>query len=170
MFVIKKPIFTRKRIISLIIIVVLLLTAYFLDTHLTFSSTKSNSYRLFFITKNVNVKNLKSGDYVLFDFSKDKHVREVSGKSNTTVLIKRVGCTSGENLVVVNRKYFCNGNYLCTAKRYSLKKRPLSNFIYNGTIPEGKVFVFGDKKDSYDSRYFGFIDEKEIFAKAYPIL
>lgn len=168
MFVSKKPAFTKKRITSFMVIVFLLLTAYFLDTHLTFSSTKSNNYRLFFITK--NVKNLKLGDYVLFNLSKDKHIKEVSEIFNTTVLIKRIGCMPGENLVVVNRKYFCNGKYLCVAKKYSLKKRPLSNFIYNGTIPKGKIFVFGEKKDSYDSRYFGFIDEKEIFAKAYPIL
>ena len=168
MFVSKKLIFTKKTIISFMIIVFLLLTAYFLDTHLTFSSTKSNNYRLFFATK--NVKALKSGDYILFDFSEDKHVREASEKFNTTVLIKRVGCMPGENLIVVNRKYFCDGQYLCTAKRYSLTGKPLTNFVYNGTIPENKIFVFGENKDSYDSRYFGFIAKKKIFAKAYPIL
>jgi signal peptidase I/conjugal transfer pilin signal peptidase TrbI len=31
------------------------------------------------------------------------------------------------------------------------------------------MFVMGEHKDSYDSRYFGFVDKSRILARAYPI-
>ncbi len=167
MFVTSKLVFTRKTVVTFMIIVFFLFAAYFFDTHLVYSNTRSNNYRLFFLIK--SIKTLKPGDYVLFDFSKDKYVKEISKKFNTTIMVKRIACMPGENLVVINRKYFCNGRYLCTAKKYSLTGKPLTNFVYNGVVPKDKIFVLGENKDSYDSRYFGFIDKREIFAKAYPL-
>ncbi|MCR4286833.1 MAG: S26 family signal peptidase, partial [Deltaproteobacteria bacterium] len=31
------------------------------------------------------------------------------------------------------------------------------------------LFVTGEHKDSYDSRYFGFIRRDQVMAKAYPV-
>jgi len=36
-------------------------------------------------------------------------------------------------------------------------------------IPEGKLFVEGDTKYSFDSRYWGFVDKSEIVGRVIPI-
>ena len=56
------------------------------------------------------------------------------------------------------------------AKEISLQGKKLTAFKYAGTVPEGKMFLTGSHKDSYDSRYFGFIDGKDILYVAYPII
>ncbi|MCX5814699.1 MAG: S26 family signal peptidase [Proteobacteria bacterium] len=46
-------------------------------------------------------------------------------------------------------------------------------FVYKDgetvTIPEGQFFVIGTHPGSYDSRYWGFINEKNIIGTAYPL-
>jgi len=49
------------------------------------------------------------------------------------------------------------------------KGRPLP-MIESGVIPKGKFFVSSGAVRSYDSRYWGLIDESEGIGRAYPIL
>ncbi|EAL3751808.1 S26 family signal peptidase, partial [Campylobacter coli] len=35
-------------------------------------------------------------------------------------------------------------------------------FIFNGVIPKDKFFVMGTHPRSFDSRYWGFVDRKDI--------
>ena len=50
-----------------------------------------------------------------------------------------------------------------------MKGDRLENFVYEGVIGKGLLFVTGDHKDSYDSRYFGFINREQVTAKAFPL-
>lgn len=44
---------------------------------------------------------------------------------------------------------------------------PDEDGIWEDTVPEGKIFVLGDnRRVSKDSRYFGFIDERNVIGKA----
>lgn len=132
----------------------------FMLFHLKVSWTPSLSERVFWLEAPVD---LKSGDVVVFR-RKDRATR-----GNNLDLLKRVACVEGDLLQVRNRSYFCNGRFLGAAKETALSGEPVANFIFSGTVPTGRIFVMGDHKDSYDSRYYGFIDKREIKAKALAI-
>ena len=47
--------------------------------------------------------------------------------------------------------------------------RPLPRFTDNGPVPAGQLFLVGTHPRSYDSRYFGFVDAREILHQALPL-
>lgn len=79
-------------------------------------------------------------------------------------IVKKVGCQAGDHLSCQEGQFFCNTVPICKALP------GIKPFEFNGTVPEGKVFLIGDSLDSYDSRYFGFIEEGAIDAILSPIL
>ena len=86
-------------------------------------------------------------------------------------LIKEVTCVPGDALQVDtrNRFFYCNGQYLGMAKVITLKGALLPMFVYSGRIPGGRLFVSGRHRDSFDSRYWGFLDARNVRAIATPI-
>ena len=85
-------------------------------------------------------------------------------------VVKKIVCIEGEHFKVNHRNFFCNGKYIGTAKTHSKDGAPVKTFSYNGVIPTDKLFVMGACIDSYDSRYFGFIDKKDIKASVVPVI
>jgi conjugal transfer pilin signal peptidase TrbI len=79
-------------------------------------------------------------------------------------IVKKVGCRAGEHLESQGSRFFCNTQPLCEAMAGH------DPFYFSGIIPEGKVFLIGDSPNSYDSRYFGFIEKGAIDAILRPIL
>ncbi|MBI5327454.1 MAG: S26 family signal peptidase [Deltaproteobacteria bacterium] len=127
-----------------------------------FASTQSLDYRFFFKLSPVSAK---KGDYIMFRLNKDKY-------HGNAMLSKQIACAPEDMLTVIDREYFCNGVNIGKAKEYSLKGEKLNNFIYNGKIPKGMFFVEGSGehfKDSYDSRYFGFVELNRIAGRLLPI-
>lgn|GEM_PF-960679 len=68
--------------------------------------------------------------------------------------------------VSVERKDGSTTVYPVVAQNMEGKPMPM---ISPGIIPEGKLFVTGTNTDSYDSRYWGYIDELQIIGRAFPI-
>ncbi len=146
-----------------LIVAASLLAGIYLASHIAVTLTPSLNHRVFLI--NNGFSNVGRGDYVLFGFSSPliEGGKRIKG-------MKRIGCGEGDYLHEFMGDYFCGKEYLGRAKEKTLRGDQLSRFEYDGVVPPGKIFVVGDSKDSFDSRYWGFLDKSKIIAKAYPIL
>jgi len=155
---------SRKNIRVALFVSALVICGLMLPSRFALTLTPSTPYRLFFIAGKPD--RIENGGYVLFE----KDLTEIGGKTQEKI-IKRVVCAEGSVLQHQGRDYYCNGEWLGHAKERSRDGKPTVPFVYDGKIPPGKLFVMGTHTDSYDSRYFGFVDTKEaVRAIVYPLL
>jgi signal peptidase I len=94
-----------------------------------------------------------------------------AGKNNKYGMrfVKKVTCVSGERLTHLGRDFYCNGHFLGRAKVWDKSGNPAGLFDFNGIIPDRKFFAMGEHQDSYDSRYWGFVDYSWILGKIHRI-
>lgn len=108
-------------------------------------------------------EDIERGDIVVFKFPKDP----------TVDYIKRVIGTPGDTIQVKNKKVIINGKIIEDIHAHfsipSIQPAsvgPRDNFG-PVSVPKGKIFVMGDNRDnSYDSRFWGFVDKKAVLGKA----
>ncbi len=114
----------------------------------------------------IPVTNPEKGDIVVFIYPNDR----------SKDFIKRVIGIAGDKIEIKNKRIFIND------KEYSDSYGVYSdNLIYPGviqprdnfgpvTVPQDSLFVMGDNRDeSSDSRYWGFVDIKDVEGKAFII-
>ena len=110
--------------------------------------------------------NPKRGDIVVFKYPEDPD-RD---------FIKRVIAVEGDTIEGKNKKVFINGKpieepyiqHTDSAVRQP-GVEPRDNFGPY-IVPKDKIFVMGDNRDqSYDSRYWGYVDISELRGKAFII-
>lgn len=122
----------------------------------------------------IPVKKPKKGDIVVFKFPMDPEKD----------FIKRVVGVAGDKVEIRNKQVFVNN-----IKADSSFAQFTDSFIVPGCppgirqdapcrkdnfgpikVPENKIFVMGDNRDqSYDSRFWGFVDSKAVNGKAFII-
>jgi signal peptidase I len=112
------------------------------------------------------LRNPKRGDVIVFKYPEDPK-RD---------FIKRVIGIGGDVVMEKDRNVYVNGRKL--VEPYI---QHVDNEIKSGqfdrrdnfgpiVVPKGSVFVMGDNRDqSYDSRYWGFVDDLEVKGKAIVI-
>ena len=111
----------------------------------------------------VSFKDPKHGDVVVFRFPEDRKID----------YIKRVIGVPGDKVEIKNKALLINGTkiddphgHFTSAKNLPSAMSPKDNFGPI-TVPEDKIFVMGDNRDnSYDSRFWGYVDQKDILGKA----
>ncbi|MCW5201629.1 signal peptidase I [Desulfobulbus sp. US1] len=112
------------------------------------------------------IKSPERGDIVVFKYPKDPKLD----------YIKRVIATAGDTVTVRDKKVFINGAIVedphgeFTDNRIlSASESPRDNFG-PVTVPDKHIFVMGDNRDnSYDGRFWGFVDLKAVRGKAFII-
>ena len=108
----------------------------------------------------------KRGDMVVFIYPEDR----------SKDFVKRVIGIGGDNIEIRNKKIYLNGlpykdNYGAYTDDMIIPgvAQPRDNFG-PVTVPPGSVFVMGDNRDqSYDSRFWGFVDLRDVLGEAFII-
>ena len=146
--IVPEPIEPRVFRRYLIVIALIAAGVYYAQRELVVALTPSVDHRYFWRTESTPQK----GDYATFilihPLLDNRPIR----------VTKRVMCGQGDELRVDGREFYCNGDFLGIAKTEGFLGQKLPLFSFDGVIPSGKAFVAGTHVDSFDSRYWGFID------------
>ncbi|PXW50368.1 conjugal transfer pilin signal peptidase TrbI [Grimontella sp. AG753] len=126
-----------------------LVFAYSLFKHILIPATHSVYPLVLYRTGEIATE---QGQYVMFQH-KDAYLPR-----GEAYLVKRLGCISGQYLTREGNQFFCDGKDIAHAMNRDSKGQELTQFQFTGVIPQGKAFAVGDTSNSYDSRYWGFID------------
>lgn len=114
----------------------------------------------------IPIRDPKRGDIVVFIYPEDR----------SKDFIKRVIGIADDTIEIRDKKIFLNG--LPYRDKYGVYT---DEFIIPGaiqprdnfgpvTVPKGNIFCMGDNRDqSYDSRFWGFVDLKDVLGKAMVI-
>ena len=120
----------------------------------------------FFRKTAIPVSDPKRGDIVVFIYPMDR----------SKDFIKRVIAVGGDTIEIKNKKIFINGkpfedSYGVYTDSLILPRtvQPRDN-LGPVKVPAGHIFAMGDNRDnSYDSRFWGFVDLKDVVGKAFVI-
>ena len=148
---------TKYRTISTIVLIAVGYFGFsFIWNHIEIVVSPSVKHRVYL----KNAGEIKKDGYARFLIENDLL------PEGATTITKRFGCMPGETLETKDRSHYCNGLHLDTAKEKSISGVDLPVFVFNGVIPEGFAYMSGYHHDSFDSRYWGFLDmsRKDIIA------
>ena len=139
----------QEQVVALVVLASCLLGAW-LPGQLTVATSGSLDHRVFLL-RPVPAQ-IETNDYLVFRHHDLAQVRQGLG-ANRERMIKRVGCRPGEWLQVdAELRFSCDGRPLGQALATDSQGRPLPQFIHNGPVPAGQLFLVGTHPRSYDSR------------------
>lgn len=139
----------QKKPLHILLIISCLALGSYITNHVLIPATHSISPKLLWKTGD---KPTQQNEYMLFEHV-DAYLPE-----GETHLVKRLGCIEGQYLTRLNYQFYCDGKEIALAHAEDSTGKRLPIFEFTGVIPAGKAFAVGDTDNSYDSRYWGFID------------
>ena len=145
-----------------------LLVGLWLPQRISVSTSPSLNHRIFFLSRVSEGEKVVFGEYLVFRHH-DVVQREKGLNKDNDRFIKMVGCRPGDNLHTAAEGFYCDGIFLGKTLSKDGKGNTLPQFLYSGVVPPNKFFMIGHHIRSYDSRYFGFIDARDILYKAVPL-
>lgn len=156
----------REQTVAIVFTAFIMVGAW-LPGRITVATSGSLDHRVFFLLP--APAKVELGDYLVFRHRDFARVQP-GLRADHDQMIKKVGCLPGDHLTMdAANRFFCNGRFLGQALEADSKGRPLPQFLFNGPVPGGKLFMIGTHPRSYDSKYFGFIDAHEISHQALPL-
>jgi signal peptidase I len=121
-------------------------------------------------TRFLTIRHPQRGDVIVFEFPEDENKPYFDRRD----FIKRVIGTPGDTVEVRDKEVFVNGNPYVIPQEIHKESDVVPpgygprDFMPPVKVPPGKYFVMGDNRDrSYDSRFWGFVDESEIKGLAF---
>jgi len=158
---------TSKSLVSLFMgFLALCYTGWIIPERISLSPTSSIGHYVFLYKSHFKPSDISKGSLVVVPL-----YTRIVPHCWPCLAVKYIRCDSGERLDVRNsREFYCNNVFLGMAKTHSKKGVPVKIFQYNGIIPKGKFFAMGTCIDSYDSRYVGLENKRDIKAIAVPII
>jgi signal peptidase I len=116
-----------------------------------------------FVDPNYYLHNeIRRGDVIVFKYPVDK----------TKLFVKRVIGLPNENIMLVNKNVLIDSvEYRDNKAIYKDAKISAERDNFGPVrVPESKYFVLGDNRDeSYDSRFWGFVDKSEIIGRVMAV-
>ncbi len=154
---------TPKKLFVCGILIIAALVGFKIPEYIMVTLTPSLNHRIFIYDRTFEADEIGEGSYIVFDLKTEFIPDAVQ-------VAKRVACNEGQELCNEGRDFYCDGKYLGTAKTHTLDGREHTLFIHKGKVPANHVFCMGDHYDSYDGRYYGFINKSTIKAIVHPVL
>lgn len=88
-----------------------------------------------------------------------------------TTMGKIAAGVPGDRVLVNDRGIFINGEFFGPLNDYVITKVKLAreDLFKEYVIPDGKYLMLGTLPRSYDGRYWGLVDHKQLAGRAYPV-
>jgi len=132
--------------------------------HLMISTTASLDYH-FMWEKKFSPDQAVTGAYLVF-----KHEPPPWVKEKDLPFLKRVGCVPGQSIRMTETlDFYCDDVFIGRALAETSKGEKLALTDFRGVLPEGKYFMVGDIRRSWDSRHFGPVDISDFIAVGIPL-